>query len=572
MINDKRQTTIKLKEDARYISDFLNNEIPDNTSVLVTSRERSSNFGNRERHIDLAGLHKQESIELFVGLITDDYLKETENIKNNSTVQTALDKIINMTGGHPLSIEIIAKNTSSIYDISEMADTLALGIINPDKPEKRLQSLEVCFGYTMNRLSKNIKKLLYMLTLFKSPFPIYVSKKVFNKNIKFIIDLHEQGLLLEIKSESSFEEINDAQYWVYDIHPAIRNYLEKTMIKEIKKNCQNLKKEYGKKFYKYYYELLYDTETFIGKEYAHVYITARFNRIYNQGENSNDFDRSITFAKQNNDLLYCMRICRKLGVILKYLGVFSKALVYFEKSATFNKKQNDIEKLAGDYGNIGVVYKDMGKYTKALEYHQKALKIDKCLNNRIGIVQDCNNIGTTYRKFGEYTKALEYHQKAFDIYKDMDDRMGLSTHHNNIGLVYHDMKDYHKALEHFEESLKLKNEFNNSGNLSITYHNMGRLYHDMKDYHKALEHFEESLQIEKKLHNISEVARNYYEMSLPLYAIDKKKDALESLYTAREQLIKFEKNTGYRHPLLKDVVDRISFIGHINNKSYNKKY
>ncbi len=102
ILNDKEKITVENAEDARKISYFLNNEIPSNTSVLVTSRERRNNFGAKEIRIDLAGLQEQECIELFSGLTSDDYLKNQQNIMKDPTTKSAISKIFNMTGGHPL--------------------------------------------------------------------------------------------------------------------------------------------------------------------------------------------------------------------------------------------------------------------------------------------------------------------------------------------------------------------------------------------------------------------------------------------------------------------------------------
>lgn len=68
ILNDIEKITAENAEDARKISYFLNNEIPSNISILVTSRERNNNFDDKERRIDLAGLKEQECIIVFSGL------------------------------------------------------------------------------------------------------------------------------------------------------------------------------------------------------------------------------------------------------------------------------------------------------------------------------------------------------------------------------------------------------------------------------------------------------------------------------------------------------------------------
>src|SRR6476660_1581326 len=131
-----------------------------------------------------------------------------------------------------------------------MANTLGLGIVNPNEPDKRFRSLEACFDYTINRLPEEIKKLLYALTIFKSPFPISVAEKVFNKDINSIVELFNRSLLLEIKSKTSFGQIDNPKYGLYSIHPAILNYLEKTIENTIGKTIKDLDEEYAYDFYR----------------------------------------------------------------------------------------------------------------------------------------------------------------------------------------------------------------------------------------------------------------------------------------------------------------------------------
>jgi hypothetical protein len=266
ILNDRNLQTTPTEqyEEAVNISYFLNNELPSNTSVLITSRDRNNNFDNKERRINLEGLQNQETIELFSNLTKDSYLKNMDNIMKDPVAKSAIDKIFNMTGGHPLSIEIIAKNTSNINQINQMADNFGLGIVNPNEPQKRLRSLEASFDSIIKRLPEKIKNLLYALAIFKSPFPIDVYEKVFNKDINFIVELYDRSLLLQIKSETSFGQIDNPKYWLYSIHPAIRNYLENTIQKAIGKTIDDVEEEYANNFYKYYRNILWDTNNSIG--------------------------------------------------------------------------------------------------------------------------------------------------------------------------------------------------------------------------------------------------------------------------------------------------------------------
>jgi len=640
IINDKNQTNSNHLDEAKKISYFINNNFPKNISILVTSRERNNNLGDKEIRIDLKGLQEQETIKLFSGLTSADYLKNKDNIMADPKAKSALTKIFEKTGGHPLSIEIIAKNTSSIHEIQQMADTLGIGIVNPDEPDKRLQSLEDSFRYTITRLPDDIKNLLYYLTIFKSPFPIDVAKEIFGVDLKNFLNLYDRSLLLEIKSETSFGQIRNSDYWLYSIHPAIRNYLERAIDETIGKTIENLEVEYKYKFYVYYYDMLLDIYKAIGKEDVHRFSMARFNLIYNQDSENNDFDRSIKFAEVNNNLWYCANISRVVGLILQSFGMLSKALEYYFKSLGFNHRLNDKDGLSAIYKDIGVVYWKMGKYEQALEYHNKALEIDTKLNRRVGLALDYKNIGLVYGDIGNLQQSLEYHNKALEIDTELNDRVGLAGDYKNIGNVYGDIGNLQQSLEYHNKALEIDTELNdrvglagdykNIGNVygdignlqqSLEYHNkaleidtelndrvglagdygnigsalfkmgnnkdaqdyyfkslnickelndkvnmalcywgIARIFREMNKNNYALEYYNKALEINTDLNDRVQIAGNHYNMSFILYDMNKKEEALEHLSTAKTILLDFQKETGYSHPLLKDVEDRISFI------------
>jgi tetratricopeptide (TPR) repeat protein len=566
ILNDRNQqiNSTEQYEEAVKISDYVNNELPPNISVLVTSRERRNNFRNKERRIDLVGLQEQECIALFSGLTSDDYLKNQENIISNPKAKSAIEKIFNMTGGHPLSIEIIAKNTSNIYEIQEMANTLGLGIINPDEPEQRLRSLEACFDYTISKLPDNIEKLLYLLTLFKSPLPIDVAKDVFNEEIKSVIELNKRSLIYEIKSETSFGEIKNPEYWLYSIHPAIRNYLEKTIEKTIKKNIFDLEKEYRINFCKCYYHLLHNIKNSLGKENIHRQSLARFNLIFNQGLENNDFDQAIKFAENNNDLLKCSSMCRTIGLILKDMGILTRALEYHFRSLGYNLRKNKSERISADYTSIGNMYLEMGYFAEALENHHKALEINMQSINmqsdekKFRVAVNYNNIGQIYLNMTNYQKALDNLNKAREIKEKLSDKQSLAVTYDLIGQTHTKKDEFEQALDNLNKAREIKEKLSDKQSLADTYNNIGEVY-NKKDCHKqALEFYDKGMEIYKQLNNKVEIARNHYQMSFPLYHMNKKDEALEHLSTAKTILLDFEKETGFSHPLLKKVENRLT--------------
>ena len=144
-----------------HINDFLQS-ISSSTAILLTSR-MTKNLA-RERRFMLGGLSVEEGTELFIRLA--DSLKPSEDIRR------AIMKIVQGVGGHPLSIEILARNYkgSGLEGIENIFKNLDLNIVNPVEEEEHLRPVQASFAYSINALDLKLRNLLSNLSFFKSPF------------------------------------------------------------------------------------------------------------------------------------------------------------------------------------------------------------------------------------------------------------------------------------------------------------------------------------------------------------------------------------------------------------------
>ena len=141
-----------------------------------------------------------------------------------------LKKIVTKTGGHPLSIEILAKTYEGGGETE--LDEISIhwekkGKIFPQ--QKNVYNLyRIVLNIQLINSDPNIQKLLPLLTIFHSPFPSDVIEKVFNKETKekiFLLELYNKSLLIRIEADQ-YGPISDDGFWLYSLHPALRNYLE----------------------------------------------------------------------------------------------------------------------------------------------------------------------------------------------------------------------------------------------------------------------------------------------------------------------------------------------------------
>ena len=555
-LNDQAQS---LLDDCVKIKYFLNNEIPENTSVLITSRERI-NLGGREKIIDLEGLNEDECKELFSTLVVEQYLKNP----TSDRIKQQIDNLLQKMGGHPLSIEIMAKNVTTVEEVEEISKSLG-DKVNIDEPNKRLQSLKASFDYTIHKLDNNLKDLLQKLTFFKSPFPLHAAEEIFDAKRKDLINLYNRSLLLRIESHDVYGKIQDPEYLLYKFHPVTRDYLENEINQKIreKRFYEDLQENYGKRFSIFYYDLLddiFDTlEIKKGVDLTDEII--RFNTMF---EENNDFERALTLTNKPSIIAEGFRL---LGSILNRLGIYNKALEYHRKSEQINNTLNDNDskiRLVRDHQNIGWIFSNLRNFDQALYYHNKALEEYQQLNNGSGIARQYSYIGLTLSKLKKHQEGLEYHKKAIaiDTKINNNDRW-LAEDYQNIASTLYSISNYNETLEYYKLALKTYIELGDTRRQAYCYSGLGLTYQALGEHQQALDHHSKALERQERLKDDVGIAREYYNISFVFSARYKKKKALEYLSLSKSILEEFERHTGYHHPILDQVQEKISYLQNI---------
>jgi tetratricopeptide (TPR) repeat protein len=539
------------KDNAIKINAFLES-LPHNTAVLLTSRERYNLDG--ERPVRLDGLSETEGRDLFIELAKNHFPKEREP---SAEIKRALEQISKKAGGHPLSIELLARSYrgEGLSKMKKMLEHMGIGVVNPRKEAERLKSLESCFEYSFETLSQNQRDLLAKLALFSSPFPVDALEKIFGpQESEVSLDLYDRSLLRRI--ELDYEHIKnngeneDAICHLYYFHPAIRNYLEHKAVREAKK--QDLEQRYGGQFSLYYSKVVKDIYMTVDTK-EHALSLEIFNVIW-QGKD-NDFDRSIRLAK---DRLLASFISTYLGLILHALGRYNPALEYHKKALAIDAVLQNVRRMAIDYNNIGAVLFRQGNYDQALEYHKKSLAMNKKLNDQKGIAGAYRNIGLVLKDQGIYDQALEYHKKALEIDKELEDRVRIPRDYANIGLVLKDQGSYDQALDYEKKALALHEEVNDRVGMAIDYANIGLVLDSQGSYDQALDYEKKALALHEEVNDRVRMAEDYANISSVLANMDNHIAAIESSSKALDILQELEENTGYHHPLTDKIQGKIS--------------
>ena len=190
------------------------------------------------------------------------YQQHFSNPDNKKT--EFLKTLVTKTGGHPLSIEILAKTYEGggEEELQTMSETLGKQRDNPLSSEERHENLYKCFNYSIERLDESLKMLLPKTTILHSPFPSEAVEKIFGiqESRGLLVALYNKSLLSRMEGDE-YGSFND-KFWLYSLHSALRNYLED----KYKDLILKIETESLAYFYNYYYNLVKSPYDAWGKE------------------------------------------------------------------------------------------------------------------------------------------------------------------------------------------------------------------------------------------------------------------------------------------------------------------
>ena len=422
-------------KDAQQIVSLLES-VPNNTLVLLSSRIEDNLVS--ERLVDLEGLSKEEGREMFIKLIPNHFSKEPSD-----EIRNILEKLSEKTGGHPLSIELLARSYkgNGIPELQNMFEHLGVGVTNKRSSNERLQSLEKCFEFSINSLNENYAKLLPKLTVFSSYFTPQGAQQVLGIDHDVLQEFYDHGMLRRI----DFDEKNPLEFRLYGFHAATKNYLEKQI------DIPSLEQQVKKSFVSYYEDLANFTYKSLSSNQHRVPSVNRF-KIMMQGEN--DFEKASSLDESSGSFIY-----NQIGLVVQSLGNLSSALEYAKKALVIDEKNNDEVRMAIRYNNIGQILQDEGNLSSALEYAKKALVIDEKYNDEVSMARDYNNIGLILKAQGNLDGALDNMKKSRDILLRLSEPVNVVTVCISIGYLQVEMKNMDDAIQSFLQAESIVNSF-----------------------------------------------------------------------------------------------------------------
>jgi len=171
--------------------------------------------------------------------------------------------------------------------------------------------------------------------------------------------------------------------------------------------------------------------------------------------------------------------------------------------------------------NLGGLCLRKGETEEAVRIFQESLRVYEELDDRAGIAQIQNNLGVLHWQGGEIDKAKESLENSLTIAETTGDRQGIARSITNLGIIEFQHGDLDIAIDHYDRALALSEELGDRKTRAQLYDNLGEAYRLKGERERALDFFDRGIEL-AETHGFRLVtAQLYLDMSVLLEGEEK---------------------------------------------------
>ncbi|MEW6070186.1 MAG: DUF835 domain-containing protein [Candidatus Thermoplasmatota archaeon] len=390
-------------------------------------------------------------------------------------IEKDLDRLYELTRGHPLMLELVTPETSAI----------ARDYINEE---------------IVKKLNNTEKKCLELASVCRMPFP---ARAIMVEEVSYdVVDSLADASLLQRSGE------------VYDLHDFLREFLYDRL-------TESQKMRYHSTIGEYYFKEKTDLARIEG---IYHFIKAKYQErgakiaiengtnLINKGYLGEFMSVLEQFDKKSIGAEDWANILTFKGKILTLFAKWDEALSHYITCLDFISKYNlrgsMITKLKTSiYDDIGKIYCEKGNYKMALEYHLMNLTLVKRLGDEWKTAKAYHSLGDVCYRKGELDKALRFYDKCLAISKKLRDEQEIGIVNRDYGIIYRLKKEWDKSIEHFKASIRSMEELKMPYELAKSYYEYGLTCLNMGEREEASNYLKRAMEIFEKLGAIAAVEK-----------------------------------------------------------------
>ena len=525
--------------------------------VIVTSRSPEDWLGHVHR-LEVGGLDRQDANELAEALLAP--LPRARERRNDP----AYAELLEILGGHPLSLRLILPRLDQVADARELVDALRGEKALPagfGGGEGRLESLGACVHYSFRHLPEEDRDRLPALTLFEGVADVDVLailSKIDGVPERFH-GIENEAWKRLLNACVGLGLLTPLGAGMYRIHPALPVYL--TALWRQRAGGAFTEEQAAARLVslRAHAELgnwLSQQIRGGAAETAMAVLTAERRTL---GAAAGEAVERGLFGEAQSILqpLHELWDARGLGEVARAwvdrcrealedrdgqppdLETPAGALWLFmvmsqgdrlrlagaleEAEAEYAAIRRNLE-ISGSQGTrlyLAMIYHHLGYVAQArrdsLEaelLHRKALAISEALEHQPGMAISYHHLGMISGDRGDLEGAESWYRKSLEINEALGDRPRMAVTYHQLGVVAQKRGDLLAAESWYRESLKIEEALGDRRGMAHSYHELGRVAQNSGKLETADTWYRKSLEIKEALQNRPEMASTYGQLGL----------------------------------------------------------
>ncbi|EKV01592.1 TPR repeat-containing protein [Leptolyngbya sp. PCC 7375] len=189
-------------------------------------------------------------------------------------------------------------------------------------------------------------------------------------------------------------------------------------------------------------------------------------------------------------------VCEKIiGNAYWYLSDYPQAIEHCHKSVVIARKIGNQNGEANALGDLGYAHYALSNYPQAIKYHQQRLLIAREIGDRGSEGTALGGLGMAHSALGNYSQAIEYQKQFLYIAREVGDRNGEGNALGNLGNIYCALGNYSQAIDCQEKFLIIAREIGKHRGEGTALGNLGNIYSSQGNYNQAIECYQKCLVI-----------------------------------------------------------------------------
>lgn len=170
------------------------------------------------------------------------------------------------------------------------------------------------------------------------------------------------------------------------------------------------------------------------------------------------WETGLTASEQGPDVAATVLGHRQLGLVNADLGRHRQALHHLLRALVLAEQQHDQAAQAHTHTALARAYEQQGDDVRALEHSVRSLELCRALGNRVWEAGSLNGVGWFAARLGQHDVAREHCLAALELYREHDDPSGEAGVLDSLGYIAHLAGDHALAVDHYRHSLALQRE------------------------------------------------------------------------------------------------------------------